>query len=93
MKQNQIIFKEGQIRLKIGRNEKTEKSEIKISDIGKLNKKDVKEEFIKDVAANVQNTPLQEVEDINEIWNKMKQGINNAAGKIIGKKERPQRNC
>ena len=32
------------------------------------------------------------MEDINEIWNKMKQGINEAAGKIVGKKERPQRN-
>jgi 1,2-phenylacetyl-CoA epoxidase catalytic subunit len=62
--------------LKIKRREKTKKSGIKIWDIGKLNKKEVKEEFIKDVAANVQNTQLQEVEDINEIWNKMKQGTN-----------------
>jgi hypothetical protein len=33
------------------------------------------------------------VEGINEIWNKVKKGINEAAGKIIGKVERPQRNC
>jgi hypothetical protein len=33
------------------------------------------------------------VEDINEIWIKItKQGINEEAGKIIGKEERPQRN-
>jgi len=51
--------------LKIKRSEKTEKSEIQIWDIGKLNKKEVKDEFIKDVATNVQNTQLQEVEDIN----------------------------
>jgi len=53
--------------LKIKRSEKTKKSEIQTWDIGKLNtrKKEVKEAFIKDVAANVQNTQLQEVEDIN----------------------------
>jgi hypothetical protein len=61
-----------QIRLKFKRSEKTKKSEIKIWDIVKLNKKEVKEEFIKDIAANVQNTQLQEAEDINEISNKMK---------------------
>jgi len=32
------------------------------------------------------------VEDTNEIWNTIKNGINEAAGKIIGKEERPQRN-
>jgi hypothetical protein len=32
------------------------------------------------------------VEAVNEIWNKIKKGINEAAGKIIGKEERPQRN-
>jgi len=32
------------------------------------------------------------VEDMNEIWNKIKEGINEAAGKVIGKEERPQRN-
>jgi hypothetical protein len=73
--------------LKIKRSEKTKKSEIQIRDIGKLNKKEVHDEFIKDIAANVQNTQLQEVEDINEILNKMKQGINEAVGKIIGKKK------
>jgi hypothetical protein len=74
--------------LKINRSEKTKKSEIKIWDTGKIIKREVKEEFIKDVAANVQNTQLQEVEDINEIWNKMEQGINKAAGKIKGKKRK-----
>jgi len=32
------------------------------------------------------------VEDMNEIWNKLKEGINEAAGKVMGKEERPQRN-
>ena len=32
------------------------------------------------------------MEDINKIWNKIKQGIKEAAGKIIGKEEGPQRN-
>jgi len=42
---------------------------------------------------NVQNTQVEEVEDINEIWIKItKQGINEEDGKIIGKEERPQRN-
>jgi hypothetical protein len=44
------------------------------------------------VTANIQNNNLEEVEDINEIWNKIKKGVNEAAGKIIGKEERPQRN-
>jgi hypothetical protein len=61
-------------------------------DINKLKKKEVKEEFIKVVTANIQNNNLDEVEDINEIWNKIKIGVNEAAGKIIGKEERPQRN-
>jgi len=29
---------------------------------------------------------------MNEIWNKVKKGINEAAGKIIGKEERQQKN-
>jgi 1,2-phenylacetyl-CoA epoxidase catalytic subunit len=65
--------------LKIKRSEKTKKSEIKKWDIGQLNKKEVKEEFIMEVIANVQNTQL-EVEDMNEIWNRIKQ---ETAGKII----------
>jgi len=32
------------------------------------------------------------VEDMNEIWNKIKERINEAAVKVIGKEERPQRN-
>jgi hypothetical protein len=32
------------------------------------------------------------VEGIKEIWNKIKKGINEVAGKIIGKSERPHRN-
>ena len=43
------LFSEGQIRLKIKRSENTKKSEIQKRDIGKLNKKEVKEEFIKKV--------------------------------------------
>jgi len=62
--------------LKIKRTEKTKKSEIEKWDIGKINKKQV-----------------EEVEDVNEMWIKVtKRGINEEAGKIIGKKERPQRN-
>ena len=41
--------------------------------IGKVNKKGVNEEFIKEVTANVQNTQLEELEDINKMWNKIKQ--------------------
>jgi hypothetical protein len=73
----------------IKRSENTNKSEIQKRDIGKLNKK---EEFIEEVTANVQNTQLQRVEDINEILNKIKKGITKAAVKIIRKEERPQRN-
>ena len=42
--------------MKIKRSNKTKKSERKKWDIGTLNKKYIKEEFIKDVTANVQNT-------------------------------------
>jgi 1,2-phenylacetyl-CoA epoxidase catalytic subunit len=76
------------IRLKIKKIEKTKKSEIKKWDINKLHKKEVKKEFSKEVTANIQNAQLEEVEDINETWNKIKKGINEAAGKIIGKEER-----
>jgi len=41
-------------------------------DISKLNKKEVQEVFIREVTANVQNNQLEEVEDINETWNKIK---------------------
>jgi hypothetical protein len=64
------------IRLKIKRSDKTMNREIKKWDIGKINKKKVKEESIKDVTANVRNTQLEEVEEMNEIWNKIKKGIN-----------------
>jgi hypothetical protein len=53
------------MRMKIKGSEKTKKSEIKKRDVGKVNKKEVKEEFIKEVTGNVQNTQLDEVEDIN----------------------------
>jgi head-tail adaptor len=69
------------MRLKIKRRAKTINGEIKKLDIGKKKKKKVKEEFIKVVTANVQNTQLEEVEDMNEIWNKIKKGINEAAEK------------
>jgi hypothetical protein len=59
------------IRLKIKRSEKTKKSEIKKRDIGQLNKEDIKEEFMREVKANVQNTQL-EVEVMNELWNRIK---------------------
>jgi hypothetical protein len=42
------------IRLKIKGSERTKKSETQKWDIGKLNKQEVKEEFIKEVTANVQ---------------------------------------
>jgi len=44
------------IELKMKRSEKTKKSEVKKWDIGKVNKKEVKEEFIKEVTTNVQNS-------------------------------------
>ena len=70
--------------LKIKRSEKTKKNEIAVWDICKLNRNKLKE-FIKEVRANIQNTQLEEVEDINEIWNKIKRGISEATEKIIGK--------
>jgi len=79
-----FFFVRAKIRFKIKRSEKTKTNEIKILDICKLNKKKVKE-FIKEVTANVQNTQLEEVEDVNEMWNKTKSGISEATGKIIGK--------
>ena len=51
--------------LQIKSSEKTRKCEIKKQVISKLNKKEVQEVFIKEVTANVQNTQLDEVEDIN----------------------------
>jgi hypothetical protein len=50
-----LFLGRSKIRLKIKRSEKTQKSAIKKWDIGKLNKTEVKEEFIKEVRANVQN--------------------------------------
>jgi hypothetical protein len=35
--------------------------------------------------AHEHNTQLEEVEDVNEIWKKIKKGINEAAGKMIGR--------
>ena len=49
------------IRLKIKGSEKTKKSETQKWDMGKLNKKEVKEDFIKDITANMQNTPLEKL--------------------------------
>jgi hypothetical protein len=43
------------IRLNIKSSEKTKKSDIKKWDTGKLNT-DIKEEFIKQITANIQNT-------------------------------------
>jgi hypothetical protein len=78
--------------MKIKRSENTKKSEIQKRDIGKLNKKEVKEEFIKEATANLQNTQLQGVQDINEILSKIKNRITEADVKIIKKEEKPQRN-
>jgi len=50
-------------------------------DFSKLNKKEVKGKFIKELTASIQNTQLEEVEDINDIWNEIKKGVNEAAGK------------
>ena len=71
--------------MKIKISENTKKSEIQERDVGKLNEK-VKEEFIKEVTANVQNARLQRVEDINETLNKIKKGITEAAVEIIRRK-------
>jgi hypothetical protein len=59
------------IRLKINRCAKNKKSETKKWDIGQINTKEVQEEFIVEVAANVQSTQFKKVEYINEIWNKI----------------------
>ena len=40
------------------RSERSKKSEIRNWDIGKLNKKEVGEEFIQEVTANIQNMQL-----------------------------------
>jgi hypothetical protein len=56
MKYNQAFLVRTKIRLKIKRSEKTKKRKIRKWDIGKLNKKEVQEEIIKEVKANVQNT-------------------------------------
>jgi hypothetical protein len=42
--------------MKIKRSGKTKKSEIKKWDIGKINMKDIKEEFFEEVTAIIQNT-------------------------------------
>jgi len=47
--------------------------------------------LIKEATANIQNAQLQELEVVNELWNKTKKGISEAARKIIRKEERPQR--
>jgi hypothetical protein len=56
-----------------------------------INKKEVKEGVFREVTANVQKPQLDGVEDVNETWNKIKTGINEAAGKIIGREEKGQR--
>jgi len=76
------------IRLIIKISYKTKKSEIKKWDIDKINKKEVKEETSKAVKTNVQNTQLEDVEGVNEMWNKMKKGINEATGKSNRKRRR-----
>ena len=60
------------IRFEIKRSERTKKREIKKQGIGKQNKKEVKEELIKEATVNIQNAQLQEVEVVNELWNKTK---------------------
>ena len=60
------------IRLKIKRSKRTTKIEIMEWEIGKQNKKEVKEEFIKEATANIQNTQLQEMKVVNELWKKTK---------------------
>ena len=66
--------------MKIKISEKTKKSE-KTWDIGKLNTNEVKEEFIKEVTANVHNPPY-----ISHMGQHQK-GTNEAAGKIIEKED------
>ena len=56
-----------------------------------INKKEVKEKFNKEVTSSVQNTQIEEVEDTMKHGTNYKKGINEAAGKMIGKEERPQR--
>jgi len=52
LKQHETIFLvRAKIRLKITGSEKTKKTEIEKWDIGKVNKKQVKEEFVKEVTA------------------------------------------
>ena len=60
------------IRLQIKRSEKSKKSELKKWDVSTLYKNEVKEEFIKEVTANIQHIQLEEGEDVNEICNKLK---------------------
>jgi hypothetical protein len=66
------------------------KSEIKKWDIGKWNKKEVKEKFT-EVTGNIQNTQLEGVADINEIWNRTKKELGWSSWKIIRKEEMPQK--
>ena len=49
----------------------------------------IQEEVIKEVTANIQNIQLEEIDDINEMWNKInkKKIINEATGKTIGKQK------
>jgi hypothetical protein len=47
--------------------------------------KEEKEKFTKKVTANVQNTQLGAVEDINEKRNKIKRGITETGRKIVKK--------
>ena len=56
LKQWEHFLVRAEIGLKVKSSEKTKKNEIKKWDIGKLNKKEVKEEIIKEVTTNVQNT-------------------------------------
>jgi hypothetical protein len=56
LEQSEHFLVRAKIGLEMKRSEKTKKSEIKKWDIGKLNKKAVKEEFIKEITANLQNT-------------------------------------
>jgi hypothetical protein len=90
--ETQHFLVRAKIRVKFMRSEKGKKVKyingISVNYVRKRKKKN----SIKEVIANVQNTQSDEADDINEIWNKIKKGINEAAGRIIGKEERPQIN-
>jgi hypothetical protein len=76
------------VRAKIRRNEKTKENEINEWPVGKLNKKEVKEELIKEVTINIKKYSVGKCGRCKLNIEQNQNGTYEIAGKIIGKGEK-----